>query len=800
VVVAAVLCATLVSLVGLQRVSFDTDVLSLLPPDGRVLQSFRSFLARFGSLDQLYIVFTAAEGHTVAEYVDEIDAWTERLRASPELSRVDTGVVDRTRDFGWLADRQLLLLQNGRLDEALRRLQPEGMLGAVANRRELLTVPSAEVTDLVRQDPVGLFDLLRDTFGGAQSGLNLGISAAGYVTADGRSRLVIARPRRPPYDVEFAHALDARLREVETSMRSRDVPAKDGANDDALPPLGVEFAGGHRIAVETEAVVRRESLLNTVGSLALILPLLYLAFRSVWLVAVGSLPSALSLVITLGGMGFAHQRLSAASAGAAAMLFGLGVDGVVLLYVAHRHALAEQAADPVAAIAGPSASMLLGMWTTAATFYGLMFVNFPSLQQLGALIGHSMVACGILTLILVPALLPRRRPRHIRALTMPRLAAWIGRRRHLVLAGAAGATCLLGFAAVHVRVNPTLERLRSVTDGAGLEARIASTFGLPSDVYVVLAEGPELEPLLQTNERLADRIAKEIPTLAFQPPTRLLPSAAAQGNRATQVAASHITPATVGAAIEHARLVAGFKPGAFDPFIARLPALLAPPEGLTYEGYLSHGLADLVERFVIRYENRWMLATYLFPTEGGQTSRVQAIVDEVDRTQSLTGLTLVNGELARRFLPQFLRGLAIGSAIVALLVVAAFRDWWLSLLALLPTAVGLIWAAGILALAGVELDLFAVFAVVTFVGIGVDYGVHLVHRHQERRDAVQATAELAPVILVAATITLLGYGTLVSSSYPPLRSMGLVSIVSTISLAASSVLLLPALLLVRSPR
>ena len=43
------------------RLSFDTDVLSLLPHDGRVLQSFRRFLSRFGSLDQLYVVFTAAE-------------------------------------------------------------------------------------------------------------------------------------------------------------------------------------------------------------------------------------------------------------------------------------------------------------------------------------------------------------------------------------------------------------------------------------------------------------------------------------------------------------------------------------------------------------------------------------------------------------------------------------------------------------------------------------------------------------------------------------------------------------------
>ena len=86
------------------------------------------------------------------------------------------------------------------------------------------------------------------------------------------------------------------------------------------------------------------------------------------------------------------------------------------------------------------------------------------------------------------------------------------------------------------------------------------------------------------------------------------------------------------------------------------------------------------------------------------------------------------------------------------------------------------------------------FAVVTFVGIGVDYGIHLVHRYQERGDAERATAELAPVILVAAAITLLGYGTLITSSYPPLRSIGLVSAVSVVALAAASVLVLPALL------
>jgi hypothetical protein len=113
--------------------------LSLLPRDSRVIRSFRTFLARFGSLDQLYVVFTAPEGHAISEYADEIAVWADRLRAAPEIARVDAGVVDRTRNFGWLADHQLLVLHGRLLDEALRRLSPDGMPTAVAARRDLLT-------------------------------------------------------------------------------------------------------------------------------------------------------------------------------------------------------------------------------------------------------------------------------------------------------------------------------------------------------------------------------------------------------------------------------------------------------------------------------------------------------------------------------------------------------------------------------------------------------------------------------------------------------------------------------------
>jgi predicted RND superfamily exporter protein len=799
VILAVIAALVMVSVLGIRGLTFDTDVLRLLPREGPVFTSFRAYLERFGTLDQLYIVFTAPEGHSARDYDGEIADWVDALRNAPEIARVDAGVVDATRNWDYLADRQLLLLDDPALARALERFRPDGMARAVRDARELLAMPSPEIAGLVRQDPLGLLTILREQLADADAGLNIGVSEGGIISSDGRQRLIIARPTRPPYDTAFSHALAARLASVESILRQPLQPADEGAaeDEDRPPPLRVDFAGGHRIAIETEAVVRRESIVNGVGSLAMILPLLFLVFRSPWLVAVGAIPSALSLLVVLGLLGLTRATLSAAATGASAMLFGLGVDGVVLLYVTHRLALADGASPEgaVGEIAGPSSSMLLGMWTTAATFYGLMVVDFPSLEQLGRLIGHSMVVCGLLTLFLVPALLPKtQKASNTRRLTMPGLASFVRRRSTYLLAGAAVLSIALGVAATRVRVNPSLDRLRSVTPAAILEAGIARAFGLPSDVYVVVSEGPDLEALLRANEALTARLREGLPDVRFHAPTSLLPSGQTQAQRAARIDRELPPVPAIEAALRATSDAAGFRAGSFAPFNERLPRLRDSGVRLTYDGYIAEGLVDLVDRFIVRTDQGWSLATYVFPQDAAVLPALEGIVNAAGEGQQLTGLPLVNRELARRFMPQFLTGLSVGSAIVLLLILATFRNLTLSLLALLPTAVGLLWAAGLLGLAGIELDLFAVFAVLTFVGIGVDYGIHLIHRYEERGDAERACAELAPVILVAGAITLLGYGTLMTSTYPPLKSIGLVSVVSVVALVASSVFVLPAIL------
>ena len=416
----------------------------------------------------------------------------------------------------------------------------------------------------------------------------MGMSEGGYVTADGRSRLVIARPKRPPFDAEFSRALDARLRQLTASTARLAAQARENGDEEPRPAMQVQFAGGHRIAVETEALVKRESIWNTAGAL--------IAHSAA---AVPGVPQPLARhrrlrclpacrwSFVLGAIGFTGAKLSAAATGAAAMLFGLGVDGVVLLYVAHRLALADgrsrrrsrrarRAVDQHAARHVDDRRHLL-----RADVRGLPEPRAarPAArpQHDGVRRPHARDGAGAAA---AAASTPSRAgaadaaPGGVDRQPAPRACS----RR------ASWSRSVLGFAATRMHVNPTLDRLRSVTDAAQIETSIGPQFGLPGDVYIVLAEGPELEPLLQSNERLTERLAADIPDLAFQPPTRLLPSAAAQEQRAATIRTSRLSPDGVRATLERARMASDFTPGAFEPFSERLPSLLDTNERITYDG------------------------------------------------------------------------------------------------------------------------------------------------------------------------------------------------------------------------
>ena len=92
-----------------------------------------------------------------------------------------------------------------------------------------------------------------------------------------------------------------------------------------------------------------------------------------------------------------------------------------------------------------------------------------------------------------------------------------------------------------------------------------------------------------------------------------------------------------------------------------------------------------------------------------------------------------------------------------------------------------------------------IFVTTMIIGIGVDYGIHMVHRYRELSDASDAEledglVETGKAIVLAALSTTVGFGSLSFSHYPGLQSMGKVAILGALCTALVAITVLPAYL------
>ena len=447
----------------------------------------------------------------------------------------------------------------------------------------------------------------------------------------------------------------------------------------------------------------------------------------------GFAPLALAAVLTLGINGLIHGSLSPATSGSAGMLFGLGIDGVVLLflrYLEERRAGAS-ADEAVSRMSSTASSVVLAQATTAATFLALLFVDFPTLQDLGSLVGLGILLCCGLTLLLLPALLPRRDEAHVgRGLTAAWLGRFVTRAARPILWVSLIATIALAAASTRLRLDTSIEKLQAETRGTLLEKEVADRFSLPQDVLLVLSEDADIEPLLETNARLERALATDAPSVAASGIGFMLPSAQEQSRVSRMILETGTTSEDAQRDIRAAGRRTGFRPDTFDPFLRHLPQPARSGRAdFVRRARWRTASARSSPRFIVRRDGRYRAVTYLYPRQAVDIDALGRIVSGVDPHLQLTGLPVIDHDVRRQFVPQFLKGIAIGTIAVAILIYFVFRTVRHTLLALVPTVAGFAWSAGLLALAGIEVDLFSLFAAVTFIGIGVDYGIYVLYRY-----------------------------------------------------------------------
>ncbi len=134
--------------------------------------------------------------------------------------------------------------------------------------------------------------------------------------------------------------------------------------------------------------------------------------------------------------------------------------------------------------------------------------------------------------------------------------------------------------------------------------------------------------------------------------------------------------------------------------------------------------------------------------------------------------------------------------IVFLLLLLDFRKISYAVLAMIPLIVGVIWMLGTMQLLGLQLTMVNLMGLPLIIGIGIDDGVHILHRYQiEGRGHIRAVfSSTGKAVLLTSLTTMLAFGSLFFATYRGLGSLGTALFIGVGTCYLTSTIILPALL------
>jgi predicted RND superfamily exporter protein len=163
-----------------------------------------------------------------------------------------------------------------------------------------------------------------------------------------------------------------------------------------------------------------------------------------------------------------------------------------------------------------------------------------------------------------------------------------------------------------------------------------------------------------------------------------------------------------------------------------------------------------------------------------------------------TGAPVQFYENTTRLKKNFQVAAAYALAVIALMLLAHFRNGACVLLALLPVGAGILWTFGLMGLFQIPFNPANIIAPTLLVGIGVANGIHILNRFIEEKQPSILGKSTGKAVLVSALTTSTGFGSLYLAQHQGIASLGLVMASGTVLCLIASVTVLPALLILLS--
>lgn len=814
--VLVVLSAVLIS-----RLSFNTDMLNLLPQEDPAVRTYVETLQDFGSSIYLLVAIRLPEGAVIDPYETLADRLAERLTRLPELKSVQHRIGEPLELLATFYPKALLFLDAAGRKKLEERLSDKGIERHVGELRRQLTTPQGlSAKELLQMDPFGLSDVFLRRLQSSRGSLRVDWTSGYYLSGDHRLLLVLAEPTRPPQDIEFAERLAGEVDRVVAQVK--------GEWGEIAGP-GIEapevvVGGPHLTALGDATLIRKDMFLNLGTAVPSVLLFFWFTFRRPSTLMYALLPMIAGLVLTFGFAELTIGSLSSATSVVAALLAGLGIDFVIVSYGRYIEERQQGATleEALLAMTGSNGrAVLVGAVTTTVTFWAFIFTRFTGLRQMGLLTGTGILFCVLSVFLLLPAMLAWGEDHHSRRKTQPTLFLHSFGSEGLMRASLRhpGVTCLIGVAitlamlslAIDIEFDESMKTMRSKGNrGIEVAGEVGEKFGSGFDSMMVILTGDTPEEVIELSGRAAHGAQRMVDTgtlYGFSGVTSLIPAPAQQREALAWIEREKdgaLDLDRIRATFARTSAAEGLRSEGFAPGLDLLAEAVSLQGPVGYESFQGNPQTRLLlERYLRKTDRGWKAAVYLYPLDNRWRREPPPdalhLVHKLGPQAALSGSNVINQRVRALVLEDAWIAGVIGVVLVAALIWIDFRSLPRTLASLAPLTVGLIWMVGAMVLVKTPMNFINIFVTTMIIGIGVDYGVHILHRFREvqdlpRQEFEKGIVETGKAVVAASVSTIFGFGSIMFSHYPGLQSTGKVAILGAVTTCLVAITLVPAIL------
>jgi predicted exporter len=745
------------------RAHYSTDLSAFLPAHPTPTQQLLVDQLRDGPASRM-ILMAIEQGDAASRARVSLNL-VERLRKDPEFSSVNNGEAIAAQ-----TDREFLFQHRYLLSEAVnaQRFTAAGLSTAIRETIDNLASPAGLLfKSLLPRDPTGeLLNIIEQLERSPSPESRDGV----WTSGDGTRALAVAKTQASGSDS------DAQSRAIDAIRAAFAAAAAAESPPSGAKSVQLRLSGPGVFAVAARAKIERAAVRLSIASAILVVTLLLLVYRSLPALGLGLLPVATGALVGIGAVALGFGTVHGITLGFGITLIGESVDYSIYFFVQSRQT--QVSAASWQQLWWPT--IRLGMLTSVCGFASLLPSGFPGLKQLGLYSISGLIAAGLVTRYVLPALLPPGFAiRDVKPLGL-RVGGLLQGARDLsggaiLLCGAALATVALGvlYHAGASLWNRELSALSPIsTEEQNDDAKLRADLGAADVRDLVIVSGADVESILRSAEHAAGALQSLVDEKViggFENPAAYLPSMATQESRRSSL------PSAAALRINLNQAVAGLplRADRLQPFLedveATRHAALVTPRDLA-----GTSLAAGFDALVLHQKDQWNALLPLRSSIAGGKIDLRKVVaalehSHVDEARVLD-LKQESDALYDDYLAEAIHFSLAGFLALTVLLLIALRSPLRVARVLAPLVLAVLTVAAGLSLAGVQLTILHLVGMLLIVAVGSNYALFF-DRQANSEETGGAALTLAALVIANAS-TVIGFGLLSFSQVPVLVALG----------------------------